>query len=235
MDTYLGIRFTAPPEIVCEYINKLWPDREDVFWCDHPKHDDSHEGATHLHSHVVVPTLFKDAVGKPVGVLEKQAINKRIGRVLGLRGNAQSAVSIYTNGVVSAMTYMKHSPGVIFHSRTDAVKEMYDKAPAWVENRAHMQAGDGQSNDIHEVMKAEKALSLTAENILGVMRKHQRLAKLEEKGFVEVLESLIKKTRWRLGHYLKANKIPREIVEEFNAGAQACASVWVKRYMPYGI
>lgn len=223
---YIGIRVTGIPEVIAEYVTKLWPDRDDVFYCNHPADDE----VSAPHAHIVVPYEFKANDKRPLGFHEREALKVRIVRTLGLKGNGQFATSVYTNGIVSAMTYMKHMPTQVHGS--DAMKKMFDEAPPWVEHRDHKMKEE-DNDDIYHVGKHEKHMMLTDINIIGVMKKFARLNKLD-KGFSHVLSELMKKTRWRLSPTLKRNRISQEIVDEYESGTQACSMMWVDRYMPYG-
>jgi hypothetical protein len=125
---------------------------------------------------------------------------------------------------------MKHMPTHLHGS--DEMKKLFDEAPPWVEQREHKKKEE-DNDDIYKVGKHERHMMLTETNIIGVMKKFARLNKIE-KGFSYVLVELMKKTRWRLSPMLKKNRISQEIVDEYESGTQACASMWVDRYMPYG-
>jgi len=229
---YISVRISASPAEIEEYVSKLWPSRDDVFWCNHPKHDDNHSGATHDHAHIIVPYVFKQPTGtKTIGEAERDALKVRINRTVGLKGSTKFATTVFTNGYLCAMTYMKHVPGAFIVGSTP-MKVMFESAPPWVENREHMKASDESNNDVHLLTKHERHMMLSETNIIGVMRKFARLNKID-KGFAVTLADLIKKTRWRLSTSIKRNRISQEIVDEFESGTQACARVWVDRYMPY--
>jgi len=218
----------------------MWPDREDIFWCDHPAHDDPNDpvGSSVPHSHVVVPYVFSEPKIDPskkrqpmLGDAERIALRARVVRTLGLKGNAEYATSVYTNGFQAAMTYFKHVPNVPFHGN-DAMKKMFAEAPPWVEKREHMLSAD-DGTDVHAAIpKNQMYKTLTTTNILPVMKRFARLNKMEQ-GFSYVFQELMKKTRWRLSTEMQRNRIPLSIVEEYDSGAQACAKPWHDRYMPY--
>ena len=227
---YLGVRVTASPADVAEYVSKLWPDRDDVFWCNHPPDDD----VKAMHAHIVVPCEFqlreKVTAKRPLGHHEREALKLRITRVLGIKGNAQFATSIYTNGIVSAMTYMKHAPTELHGS--EGMKALFHQAPPWVENRPD-KVNDEDTDDLYRLGKTEKDMMLSESNIVWVMKRFARVTN-NDGGFEAVLTELMSKTRWRLSTTLKRNRISQEHVEAFETGPEASAKTWVARYMPYG-
>jgi hypothetical protein len=152
-------------------------------------------------------------------------------RTLGLKGNGQYAITVFTNGFVSAMTYFKHIPNPPFHGNV-AMTKMFEEAPPWVERRAHM-LNEQDGTDVHApIPKSQLYKTLTTTNIIPVMKRFARLNKYEQ-GFSYVFQQLMKKTRWRLSTDMQRNRIPLSIVEEYDSGAQACAKPWTDRYMPY--
>ena len=154
MPAYLGLRITATPEQVAEYVSKLWPENDEVFYCNHSAHDDEHLGAKHPHAHIVVPYgTFK--AQKTPGALEKEALRKRILRVLALEGNAKTAISIYTNEFSDACTYFKHA-GHTFHGSEEMTK-IYKASPDWVERRLHLLPGEGRW--VRPLLNVQKVLA----------------------------------------------------------------------------
>lgn len=228
---YLGVRVTLDPEAAQQFVRTVFGDRNDVFWGNHPAHTDDHPGASAAHAHIVVPFVnFAAPTGKKIpGFDEKEALRKRIQRLTNLKGNAQMAISIYTNDLVNACTYFKHSE-VEFHG-SKAMRAIFDSAPNWVESRPHLLTADTQ-DDIHVTKPSLNMRMLNEQNIIQVMQNHVRKAKLQGKRFEEVLAHLLKNTRWMIGPALRRERICYELIERFRDGPQACGEAWAHRYLP---
>jgi hypothetical protein len=68
---YLGLRVTGSPEEIAGYVTKMWPDCDDVFYCNHPPDDE----VKHPHAHIVIPCKFTPNDKRPLGFKEREALS----------------------------------------------------------------------------------------------------------------------------------------------------------------
>jgi len=232
MTSYLGLRITAPHHQCREWIDKLFPEVENryLFWGDHHAHPGEHLGAAHDHCHVAIPMVFAEPTEKKkAGEAEKLALQKRINRELGIKGNLFFAVSIYDNGMESAATYIKHDAGAVFHFRDPRIEDLIGKAPLWVEKRP--QFIDEGDDDVSKVDRKKNHMMLSEANLLNVMRKFARVKKLEGEPFNVVLQELLRQTRWRPSQQLRKFRIPGALIQEYEEGMDAVSSSYVDYLM----
>lgn len=207
---YYALRITKPHDWIREELPKLFDPMEHYAFVCH-KADDL---VPREHAHVYV---YADKVAEN----NRKAFNKRINRILNLRGNGQFATMSRDNGFEGFAFYAKHSKDKLEGNPTDEERVIYEAQAEVFKKRREE---DDQAESMED--KCKPFMGLTDMNIVKVMRRFCRLNRIGIYNFDDVFVRMMETSCWRPTRML-SHPIPQPIIDEFEGGTKKCGSAWL--------